>query len=84
MRVFEDYPRPGISFKDISTLIKDPVAFDIIINALAEKLKDFEFDSFLGLESRGFIFGTALAIKMKKAFVMLRKGNKLPGECYTT
>lgn len=77
--VFPDFPKKGISFKDISTLLEDPVAFHFCINDLAELAIKFHPDVIMGAESRGFIFGSALAYKMNLGFVMARKEGKLPG-----
>lgn len=77
--VFPDFPKKGVSFKDISTLLQDPVAFHFCINDLAELAVKFHPDLIMGAESRGFVFGSALAYKMNLGFVMARKEGKLPG-----
>jgi len=75
-----DFPKKGIIFKDITTLLKDPTAFREVINAFYENLKNERIDKVIGIESRGFIFGAALAYKLKAGFVPIRKKGKLPGE----
>ncbi|MCL4170125.1 UNVERIFIED_CONTAM: hypothetical protein GTU68_020895 [Idotea baltica] len=62
--------------------MKDPVIFRKIIDLFAERIKNIDFDYIVGLESRGFLFGTALSIVINKGFIMLRKKNKLPGEVF--
>lgn len=79
IRVIEDFPKKGISFKDITTLIKDKDALRFTINSMAT-LIDGPVDVVVGPESRGFIFGTALAYQMGVGFVPVRKPGKLPGE----
>ncbi len=80
IRVIEDYPTEGISFKDITTLLRDKDAFKETIDQLEEKLKDYEFDYIAGIESRGLIFGAPLADRLSKGFIPIRKPGKLPGE----
>lgn len=80
IRVIEDYPTEGISFKDITTLLKDRLAFRQTINELEEKLSGYEFDYIAGIESRGLIFGAPLADRLEKGFIPIRKPGKLPGE----
>lgn len=75
-----DFPEPGIMFRDITSLIQDPDGLQDAINGLKDILKDVEFDKVLGLESRGFIFGTPIAYEFKKGFVPVRKKGKLPRE----
>lgn len=76
----EDFPRKGISFKDISPLLDDPEAFHSCIDDLATLAIQYHPDVILGAESRGFVFGAALAYKMGLGFVMARKPGKLPGK----
>ena len=78
--VIPDFPKKGISFKDISPLLRDPEAFEETINRLAEIAAQYDPDVFVGAEARGFAFGAALAYKMGKGFVMARKAGKLPGK----
>ncbi|MCI5972332.1 MAG: adenine phosphoribosyltransferase [Anaerococcus sp.] len=80
IRVIEDYPTEGISFKDITTLLRDKDAFKETIDQLEEKLKDYDFDYIAGIESRGLIFGAPLADRLTKGFIPIRKPGKLPGE----
>lgn len=80
IRVIEDYPIEGISFKDITTLLKDKEAFKESINMLENEIKDIDFDYIVGVESRGFIFGAPLADRLGVGFVPVRKPGKLPGE----
>lgn len=75
-----DFPKPGIMFRDITTLIQDPEGFALAIDKLCELLKDVDFDYVLGSESRGFVFGAPVAYAMKKGFVLVRKKGKLPRE----
>lgn len=77
--VYPDFPKVGISFKDISPLVADAEAFHAVIDDMAEHAKKYQPDLILGAESRGFIFGSALAYKMNLGFVMGRKAGKLPG-----
>jgi adenine phosphoribosyltransferase len=77
--VIPDFPIKGISFKDISPLLRDPVAFHSCIDDLAKLAAEFKPDIILGPESRGFVFGAALAYRMNLGFVMCRKAGKLPG-----
>lgn len=80
IRVIEDYPTEGISFKDITTLLRDKDAFKETIDKLEAKLKDYDFDYIAGVESRGLIFGAPLADRLSKGFIPIRKPGKLPGE----
>jgi len=79
IRDIPDYPQKGILFKDITTLLNDGMLFSEVIDYFSEKYKNVDF--VCGIESRGFIFGAAVAAKIKKGFVPLRKKGKLP---YTT
>mgnify|MGYP000845694204 CR=1 FL=1 len=80
IRVIEDYPQEGISFKDITTLLKDKKAYKETLDLMAEKLNQLDFDYIIGIESRGFIFGAALADRLNVGFIPVRKPGKLPGE----
>lgn len=77
-----DFPTKGISFKDISPLLKDPVAFHSCIDDLSKLAEEYKPDIIIGPESRAFLFGAALAYKMNIGFVMARKAGKLPGPVY--
>lgn len=78
IRDINDYPKPGIIFRDITTLIKDGRAFAMCVDQLAEKLSNKRIDYVVGIEARGFIFGSALAFKLNKGFIPVRKKGKLP------
>lgn len=80
IRVIEGYPIEGVSFKDITTLLKNKEAFKEAIDLLEAELKDIDFDYIVGIESRGFIFGAPLADRLGVGFVPIRKPGKLPGE----
>jgi adenine phosphoribosyltransferase len=80
IRNVPDFPKPGIGFKDITTLIKDGEAFKQAIDAIAEHYHPDDIDVIVGIESRGFIFAAALAYKWGKGFVPVRKPGKLPAE----
>lgn len=73
-----DFPKPGIVFKDITPVLKDPVLCQEIIQALAQPLKGIKIDAVAGIESRGFLFGLALAQLLQVPFVPIRKAGKLP------
>jgi adenine phosphoribosyltransferase len=73
-----DFPKPGIQFKCYPDLLKNPEAFHKVIETFANRYKDMDIDVIVGLDSRGFIFGTALAYEMNLPFVMVRKAGKLP------
>lgn len=76
-----DFPKPGIIYRDITTLLNDKKAFNFLIDHLVKRYEDTDFEFIAGIESRGFIFAGALAAKLNKAFVPIRKPKKLP---YTT
>lgn len=77
IRAIEDYPREGVIFRDITTLLKDKDAFRKSVDEMAAKI-DEDVDKIIGIEARGFIFGAALAYKLNKGFVPVRKPGKLP------
>ena len=83
IRSIPDYPKKGILFRDITTLIKDEKAFSDTINQIVEKSKKFKFDKIAAIESRGFVFASAVSYILKKPFVMLRKKNKLPADVHS-
>ena len=83
IRSVQDYPKKGILFRDITTLIKNPMAFNYAINQIIEISKQIEFDKVSAIESRGFIFASAVSYLLKKPFILLRKKNKLPAETYS-
>lgn len=78
IRDIPDFPKPGIVFKDITPLLQDQAAFSLCIDQIATALEKFSVDAIVGIESRGFIFGPAVAYRMKKGFIPLRKKGKLP------
>jgi adenine phosphoribosyltransferase len=78
IRDVPDFPKPGILFKDITPILSDPRAFNLCLDAMAERYDGKPLDVIVGIEARGFIFGAALASRMRKAFVPARKPNKLP------
>ena len=83
IRSIPDYPKKGILFRDITTLIKNEKAFSDTINIMIERLKNYQFDKITAIESRGFIFASAISYVLKKPFVLLRKKNKLPADRYS-
>ena len=80
VRSIPDFPEPGIIFRDITTILRDPDGLHLAIQSMQDKLKDTEFDVVVGTESRGFIFGVPIAYNLHKAFVPVRKKGKLPCE----
>ena len=83
IRSIPDYPKKGILFRDITTLIKDENAFAESINQIVRKSKKFNFNKIAAIESRGFVFASAVSYILKKPFIMLRKKNKLPAEVHS-
>ena len=83
IRSIPDYPKKGILFRDITTLIKDEKAFEEAINQIVERSKKFKIDKIAAIESRGFVFASAVSYLLKKPFIMLRKKNKLPAETHS-
>ena len=83
IREIPDFPKPGILFYDITTLLKDRVGFRSVIDGLKHHYQDVEVDLVLGIEARGFIFAPALAYALGAGFVPVRKPKKLPAECVT-
>lgn len=82
IRTIPDHPKKGIMFRDITTLIKDPVGFRLVIDSLTQRYitSDIDFDVIVGIEARGFIIGGALSYTLGKGFVPVRKIGKLPAE----
>jgi adenine phosphoribosyltransferase len=80
IRDIPDFPKEGILFKDITTLLKDAQALHATVDHLISLVADKDFDLIIGIESRGFIFGSAMAYAMNKAFAPVRKKGKLPAE----
>ena len=83
IRSIPDYPKKGILFRDITTLIKDEKAFAESIDQIVERSKKFKIDKIAAIESRGFVFASAVSYLLKKPFIMLRKKDKLPAETYS-
>ena len=83
IRSIPNYPKKGILFRDITTLIKDEKAFAETINQIVEKSKKFEFNKIAAIESRGFVFASAVSYLLNKPFIMLRKKNKLPADVHS-
>tara|TARA_Y100000816_G_C26079942_1_gene569046 strand:- start:1211 stop:1732 length:522 start_codon:yes stop_codon:yes gene_type:complete len=80
IRNIPDFPKKGIQFKDITTLLEDPYIFNEVIDIFYNEFKDSKIDAIVGVESRGFIFGSPLALKLKTKFVLARKPGKLPSK----
>ena len=83
IRSIPDYPKKGILFRDITTLIKNESAFAETINQIVERSKNYKFDKIAAIESRGFVFASAVSYLLKKPFILLRKKNKLPADTYS-
>ena len=83
IRSIPDYPKKGILFRDITTLIKNEIAFKESIDQIVQRSKKFNFSKIAAIESRGFVFASAVSYILKKPFIMLRKKNKLPSELYS-
>ncbi len=83
IRSIKDYPKKGILFRDITTLIKNEKAFKECINQIVERTKKFKVDKIAAIESRGFVFASAVSYILGKPFILLRKKNKLPAETHS-
>ena len=83
IRSVPDYPKKGILFRDITTLIKDEKAFTECVNQIIERTKEYKIDKIAAIESRGFIFASAVSYILKKPLILFRKKNKLPAETYS-
>ena len=83
IRSIQDYPKKGILFRDITTLIKNEKAFSNCIDQIVERSKKFKFNKLAAIESRGFVFASAVSYILKKPFILLRKKNKLPSDVYS-
>ena len=83
IRSIPDYPKKGILFRDITTLIKDSDAFEECINQIIERSKNYKIDKIAATESRGFVFASAVSYLLQKPFIMFRKKNKLPAETHS-
>ena len=82
IRSIKDYPKKGILFRDITTLIKDPEAFKYTNDKIIQLAKKIDFDKVSAIESRGFVFASTVSYILKKPFILLRKKNKLPAETH--
>ena len=83
IRVVKDFPKPGILFRDVTTLLNDAAAFERLMDYLVKRYEDVPLDFVAGIESRGFIFGAALAHRLKLGFVPIRKVGKLPAATFS-
>ena len=83
IRSIPDYPKKGILFRDITTLLKDNDAFKESVNQIVERSKKYKIDKIAAIESRGFVFASAVSYLLEKPFILLRKKNKLPGDTYS-
>lgn len=81
IRDVPDFPQPGILFRDVTPLLRDPGGLAAVVGALAERYRDRGLDAVAGIESRGFLFGAPLAMALGVGFVPVRKAGKLPAEC---
>jgi adenine phosphoribosyltransferase len=79
IRTIPDYPKPGIQFRDITTLLEDAKGLRIAVESLAEPFRGDRIDKVAGIEARGFLFGVAVALELEAGFVPVRKAGKLPG-----
>ncbi|MFT6068173.1 MAG: adenine phosphoribosyltransferase [Bacteriovoracaceae bacterium] len=80
IRTIPNFPKEGIMFRDVTTLMKDPEGFKLTIDGLVKQYKDRDIDVIVGIEARGFVLGAAMAYNMGLGFVPIRKKGKLPGE----
>jgi len=78
VRTIPDFPKPGIMFRDITTVVHDADGFELAVDSMIDCIKDIDFDVFALAESRGFIFGSAMAYKLHKPIALIRKKGKLP------
>jgi len=83
IRTIPHYPKQGVMFRDITTLLKDAEGFSLAVEQLARRYRDFSLDVVAGIEARGFILGSALAFALGKGFVPIRKRGKLPGRTFS-
>ena len=83
IRVISDFPKEGISFKDVTTLLKDGEAYKESIDMMYDRVKHLDFDVIVGPEARGFIFAAPLSYKTGKGFVPIRKPGKLPADTFS-
>ena len=83
IRSIQDYPKKGILFRDITTLIKDANAFKYTVNEMVKMTKNHNFNKVIAIESRGFVFASAMAYQLSKPLILIRKKNKLPAATYS-
>ena len=82
IRIVKDFPKKGINFYDISSLLANPNAFNNVINQMSIKAKEMKATAIAGIDSRGFIFASTVAYKLKIKLIMIRKKGKLPGKIF--
>ena len=82
IRTIPDYPKAGIQFRDITTLLKDPKGLQLLVDGLAEQYASRHIQKIIGIEARGFVIGAAVAYKLGVGFVPIRKSGKLPGQTF--
>jgi len=82
IRTIPNFPKPGIQYRDITTLLSDHSAFKLVLDSFTEHYKEKEIDYVAGVESRGFIIGAPLSLKLEKGFIPIRKVGKLPGKTH--
>ncbi len=80
IRTIPDHPKPGIMFRDITTLLQDPKGLRLSVDGIVERITGEHFDKVIGIEARGFILGGALAMELGAGFIPVRKHGKLPGD----
>jgi len=84
IRIIKDFPKKGISFYDISTILSNPKVFNRVVDKMSKEVIKLNANTIVGIDSRGFIFASAVAYKLKKKLVMIRKKGKLPGKTFIT
>ena len=84
IRIIKDFPKKGIAFYDISTILSNPKVFNRVVNSMSKEVIKLNANTIVGIDSRGFIFASAIAYKLKKKLVMIRKKGKLPGKTFMT
>lgn len=84
IRIIKDFPKKGIAFYDISTILSNPKVFNRVVNSMSKEVNKLNANTIVGIDSRGFIFASAIAYKLKKKLVMIRKKGKLPGKTFNT
>ena len=82
IRIIKDFPKKGIAFYDISTILSNPKEFNKVVNKMASEVRKLKANTIVGIDSRGFIFASAVAYKLKMKLVMIRKKGKLPGKTH--